>query len=141
MALVDQLVEGAAFEAGGDSAALAMADEKLRDVAGPGKLEQRFSRVVAFQDLDVHARRVRNGQSRIQRGLILRRDIRLSYVRDDELSMKSLGDDLSGGHHLLDIGARRDADQDPFVRAEMLADAMALQVIVQLMVDDVGGYD
>ena len=53
--------------------------------------------------------------------------------------MEPLGDDLSDLHHFLHVCARSDAHQNPLVRAELLLDGMALQVIVELMVHDIRG--
>ena len=74
--------------------ALAVADEQLRDAAGSGKLEKRLRRVVAFQDLDVRAGGVGDRQPRVERGLILRRDIRLPDVCHDQFAVKPLCHDL-----------------------------------------------
>ena len=82
-----------------ESTALAMADEELRDIAGSGELEERIGRVAAFQNFDVRAGGVGNGEAGVEGRLILGGDIRLFDVGHHEFAMKSLGDDLRGRHH------------------------------------------
>ena len=120
------------------SPALAVADEQLRDPA--------VARIPG-------ARRAGSSPSRISMRAPARcaiasprpeppgpraRDIRLLHVGDDQLAVKPLRDDARLSSISSHIGARRDADENPLMRAEMLADAVALQIIVQLVVHHVG---
>ena len=117
-----------------------MSDEKLRDSSRSSKLEEPVSRVGALQNFDAGATSVCNRQPCVKRRLILRRDIVLLDVSDDELPMEPPGDDLGNFHHFLHVGARSDAYEDPFVRAKTLTDTMALKVLIQLIIYDIGGY-
>jgi hypothetical protein len=123
------------------SGTLAVSDKELRNSPGAGKFEKGLRWIIALKNLNVGANSVCDRQPRVKGGLICKRNIRLPDVCHNEFPMEPLGYDLGALHHLLHVRARSDTYQNPFVRTELLFDAMALQILIELMIDDIRGYD
>ena len=70
-----------------------MSDEELCDPAGSGKLEKGVCRDRHLPESRCGTGGLGDSQSRIQRRLIGRRDLRLAYIGHNELGVKPLGDD------------------------------------------------
>ena len=94
--------------------------------------------IVPFKNLDTGASLLCDRQFLVENALISLRNLRLIDIGDDEFAMKSVSDDLSGLEHFRHVCARCYTHQNSFVSAEMLVDALPLQILGKLMVDDIG---
>src|SRR5450759_3072999 len=116
-----------------------MSDEELSDTSGSGELKKCVHRIIAVQNLDLSASGLRDGQLLVEGSLIRQRDLRLADIRHNQFAVESFGNGLSQFDHFADIGARRYADKNPLVGAELLLDTVALQIIAKLVIHDVRG--
>src|SRR5262249_48369479 len=121
MTFPDQPVERTALPPR-EPGALAVADEDLGYAARSREIQKRIGGIGTLQDLDVCACRTGSSQPHIERRLVFRRNIRLLYIRRHEFAVELFGHDLGFFEHHLEIRARRDADQNPLMRAEVLMD-------------------
>ena len=108
-----------------------MSNEKLGDASRPGELKKCVHWIIAVQNLDPGTSGLGNRQFLGESGLVLGRDLRLVDIRHNQFAVESFSNGSSYFDHFAHIGTRRYAYKNPLVGAEVLPDAVAIQIIAK----------
>jgi hypothetical protein len=115
-----------------------MADEELRDPVFPGKAENTAGDIGGIPDKYLRAQTRSVLQVFLEACCGGPACARLTDVEREQLPVKSSGDASPAFEHESRAGLRRDADENTFLRAPALPDAVDIHIALELVFDDLG---
>src|SRR5215470_936003 len=117
----------------------AVADEDLSDGVGAGVLDDRFNWIVAFEHLDMSAFGASFFNAALDGRAIRGGKILLFDVNSQHIAVKAGSIFARGRDHSVEIRARSQANEEPFVRAPGLFHTMLMKISLQTGVNHLGG--